>query len=96
VIDTTHLKSTAKEKLIGLQDEGQFTFSINWDISDAGQAACRAARAARTEKNFKVTYSDASTASFKGYVLGMSSSGSVDGKVAGSITIEISGAVTFA
>ncbi len=95
--ETTHLGSTAKEKQIGLPDEGQVTLSINWiQDSDAGQQAAAAARTARTTRNFKITFSDASTATFAGYVLGLTSSGGVDDKVAGSITIEISGAVTWA
>ena len=95
-IDTTHLQSTAKEFLMGLPDEGNFTLSINWEPSDTGQAAAIAARKARAEKNFKVTYSDDSTATFKGYILGLSSSGAVDGKIDGSITIRITDEVTWA
>ncbi|HOD72243.1 MAG TPA: phage tail tube protein [Deltaproteobacteria bacterium] len=94
--ETTHLQSEAKEKKIGLMDEGQLTLSINWEPSDAGQQAAREARAARTEKSFRLTYTDNSTATFDGYVMGMSSSGGVDSKVSGSITIEISGPVEYA
>lgn len=96
VIDVTHLLSTRKEKLAGIPDEGQLSLSINFDPSDAGIAAAQAARIARAEKDFKITYSDDQTASFSGYVLGVTSSGSVDGKVSGSITIEVTGEVTFA
>ena len=96
VYETTHLQSTAKEKKIGLPDEGQLTLAINWCLeTDLGQQAASNARKARTEKNFKLTFSDASTASFSGYVLGLSASGAVDDKVSGSITIEITGAVTW-
>lgn len=94
--ETTHLRSEAKEKKIGLMDEGQLTLSINWEPSDTGQQAAREARAARTEKSFRLTYTDGSTATFAGYVMGMSSSGGVDSKVSGSITIEISGPVEYA
>lgn len=94
--ETTHLRSTAKEKKIGLMDEGQLTLSINWEPSDNGQQAARTARANRTEKSFRLTYTDNSTATFDGYVMGMSSSGGVDNKVSGSITIEISGPVEYA
>lgn len=94
--ETTHLRSEAKEKKIGLMDEGQLTLSINWEPSDTGQQAARDARAARTEKSFRLTYTDDSTATFDGYVIGMSSSGGVDNKVSGSITIEISGPVEYA
>lgn len=93
VIDATHLQSTAKEKLMGLPDEGQFTLSLNLVPGDAGQLAAKTARAARAEKDFRVTYSDLSVSTFSGFVLGFASSGGVDGKIDGSITIEITGAV---
>ena len=96
VYETTHLQSKAKEKKVGLPDEGQLTLAVNWCLAtDPGQWAASEARKDRTEKNFKLTFSDLSTASFKGYVLGMSASGAVDDKVSGSITIEITGAVTW-
>ena len=96
VYETTHLRSTAKEKKVGLPDEGQLTLAVNWCLAtDHGQQAASTARNARTEKNFKLTFSDDSTASFSGYVLGMSASGAVDDKVSGSITIEITDAVTW-
>lgn len=96
VYETTHLRSTAKEKKIGLPDEGQLTLAVNWCLAtDVGQQEASEARKARTEKDFKLTFSDDSTASFKGYVLGLSASGAVDDKVSGSITIEITGAVTW-
>jgi len=95
-IDVTHLTSTSKEFLMGLPDEGSLSLSINWDTSDTGQAACSAARAARTEENFKITYSDSSTATLTGFVTGMTSSGGVDGKVSGSISIRITDSITWA
>jgi len=94
VIDTTNLKSTAKEKLMGLPDEGQFSLSINMASTDVGQVALRAARVARSEKDFRVTYSDHKVQTFSGFVLGFSTSGGVDGKVEGKVSIEINGAVT--
>jgi len=96
VYETTHLRSTAKEKKVGLPDEGQLTLAVNWCLAtDPGQQAASDARKDRTEKHFKLTFSDDSTATFSGYVLGMSASGAVDDKVSGSITIEITGAVTW-
>ncbi len=94
--ETTHLASTAKEKQIGLPDEGQVTLSINWlQNTDVGQQEAATARTARTTRYFRITFSDASTATFTGYVRGLTSSGGVDDKVAGSITIEITGAVSY-
>lgn len=94
VIDATHLGSSAREKIMGIPDEGQFTFSLNRVFSDTGQAAVLAARAARAKKTFRVTYMDATVQTFEGYVLQFSTSGGVDDKLNGSVTIEITGAVS--
>lgn len=96
VIDKTHLTSTAKEKMIGLRDEGQFTFSLNAAFDDTGQTAFRASREARSRKHYKVTYSDDTVQSFYGYALNFSTSGGVDDKVNASATVEIDGEVTTA
>jgi hypothetical protein len=93
VIDKTHLLSSAREKMIGLADEGQFNMSLNCSFTDVGQQAARAARAARAQRGFRVTYSDATVQTFMGYVLTFSTSGGVDDKVNAAITIEIDGAV---
>ena len=39
VIDTTNLSSTAKEKAMGLADEGELSLDMFWSGSDAGQTA---------------------------------------------------------
>jgi len=97
VIDTTHMGSTAKEKLMGLMDEGQLSLTTNYSSGDAGQAALRSARASRTLKNIKITFADsgAETADFKAYVLGMPLSGGVDDKVGAVFSLEITGAITW-
>lgn len=94
VIDTTHLQSTYKEFLMGLPDEGQVTFTMNRDFSDAGQSACIAAREARAPIGFKMTYSDGTYQTFDAVVLSFSISGAVDDKVPASMVIKITGAVT--
>jgi len=96
VIDVTHLTSAAKEKRMGIPDEGQFTFSMNKIFGDTGQDACWEARRLQLEKSFKMTYTDNTTQTFAGYVLQFSTSGGVDDKVSGSITVEITGAVVVA
>ncbi len=96
VIDVTHLQSAAKEKMIGLMDEGQISLTVNLDLNDTGQLACQTARTNRAKTGFRLTYSDDEIQTFDGYVLGFSSSGSVDDKVSASITIEITGVVTTA
>lgn len=98
VIDASTLDSTAKEKIMGLPDEGQFTMDVHFDPTNTnGQVAMQTARAARTKKNFKVTLTDsgAMDVTFSGYVTGFSLSGAVDNIIAAKITIEITGAVTY-
>jgi len=94
VIDSTHLESTAKEKRMGLMDEGQFAMDIAY-ADDAGQKAARDARSAQRLANFKVEFSDGSSAAFTGFVLEFSVNGAVDDIVKGKITVEISGPVTW-
>jgi Lambda phage tail tube protein, TTP len=96
IIDVTNLSSTAKEKLVGIQDFGKFSFDIHVDYSDAGQLALSAAKAAATKKTFKLTYPNAKVATFSAFVMGMPSQGAVDAVVAGSVELEITGAVVVA
>lgn len=101
IIDVTNLGSTAKEKLVGLRDEGQVSMSLNLSFSDAGQIALRADRASRTRRKCVIKFNDSTTdaaktkAIFDGYVLGFSVSGAVDDKVGANCVIEITGAVTY-
>lgn len=101
VIDVSHLGSTKKEKRMGLPDEGQVSFNMNFVPSDVGQVAFRAARDARTEQNFIIDFANdtalanATTAKFAGFALEFSVSGGVDDKVSGSATIEVTAAVTW-
>lgn len=96
-IATTHLQSTSKTFLIGLEDNGTYSLSVNWLFDDVGQTALRAAKAARTEKTFRVTYSDGSTMTFNGYVKTVSGpSAAVEGKLGGTLVLRISGDITYA
>jgi len=94
-IDITHLSSTGKEFLMGLQDFGTAQLETNYVQADAGQTIARAAKASRAKHYFKLTLSNGLTASFEGYVLSAPLSVGVDSKVDGSIAIRITGDVTF-
>lgn len=95
-IDTTNLQSTAKERMMGLQDFGSGSFDLNFLSADTGQVEARAAKAAQTQKTFLITFSNGYTASFVGYVTSAPISGGVDSKIEHSITILVDGDVTFA
>lgn len=96
IIDVTHLKSTAKEKLVGLPDEGQISMNLNLDPADVGQRECWEARAAQELRDFELELTDTAgtVLLFQGFVLEFSISAGVDDKISASITIEISGSVT--
>jgi len=96
IIDATNLDSVAKEKLIGLPDEGQFTINLNYDPDNAAHIALRAARKAGTLVAFKITLTDATATNivFSGYVTGFQLKGQVNEKVTADLTIEIDGAVS--
>ena len=95
-IDITHLKSTAKEFLMGLQDFGGFNCDANYLSADPGQVLVRAAKASRAIQDIKLTFSDSSTAIFQAFVLSAPMSGGVDAAVDTSFQLRITGDVTFA
>lgn len=95
-IDTTHLKSLAKEFDIGLQDFGGFTLEWLTDYADAGQNALRAAQATGEKKTLSVTFVDATIATFECYVKNAQRlSGGVDATVDGGATLRITGMPDF-
>lgn len=98
VIDVSNLDSTAREKLMGLPDEGQFTLNINYDPDNTAHIALRTARRARTRVEFQVTLTDSTNTllTFAGYVLGLALTGAVDQPVKATMTIEIDGPVVEA
>lgn len=97
VIDVTHLGSTAKEKLIGLRDEGSIGFDVNFLATGAVQTKMRESRAARTLSNIAIAFNDTAKtlAAMECYVSGFAISGSVDNKITASIQCEINGPVTW-
>src|SRR5262245_39946906 len=96
-IDTTHLTSSAKEWLMGLQDEGELSINCKAVFSDAQQQGLRTDRANRTLRNFKLVFADvsATTASFAAYVKTFTVSGAVDDRVNLAVTLRISGAIVW-
>lgn len=98
IIDVTTLQSTAKEKRMGLQDEGQLSFTINYVPANTVHSGLRDDRANATQRNFKLTFTDspATVWTFSGYVTGFSVKGGVDAVVEADVTIEITGAITEA
>jgi hypothetical protein len=95
-IDVSNLQSTAKEYMMGLQDEGTFTMELDLDTTDAGQNALLAARTALSVKSIKLTLPNAATATFSAFCKKVSASGGVDAVLKRSVDLRITGPVTWA
>ena len=53
-VDVTHLRSTAREYIAGLQDTGSFTFTMNYIPTDPGQLALRQSLGVEQVQQFDV------------------------------------------
>ena len=96
-LDRSNLDSTAKEFVLGLVDYGQFSIDIDYDYTDAGQAALVAAQVSGALKTLKLTLPDAHTATFAAYVKRLPAAGGVDQIVKrNGATLRISGTITWA
>lgn len=95
IIDVSDLSSEAVEKIMGLPDEGQLSFEINYIPENAYHAALRAARSNQTVTSFEIAFPDtgATVWTFLGFVTNFSTSAGVNAPIKASITIDISGAV---
>jgi hypothetical protein len=100
VIDVTTMDSTAKEKMIGLRDEGQVSMEVLLSSSSTDlHTKIRDDRANRRQGIFAIQMTDGSTpdgypskVDFDAYVTGFSVQGGVDNVVKASITMELTSA----
>lgn len=95
VIDTTDLSSTAKEKRMGLQDEGQLTFTLNFVPNQTTHAELLQAKSDRQVREFELELTDtpATKYRFSGFVLSVPISAGVDAVIESNVTVEITGSV---
>ena len=94
IIDVTNLGSTAKEKMIGLRDEGQISMQVNFDMDSTFlHLKLVEDRSKRTKQAFDIVFNDAGTiqsyAWFKAYVTGFSLSAGVDNALKADVTLEL-------
>ncbi|MBB5709439.1 phage tail tube protein [Sphingomonas xinjiangensis] len=94
VIDTTDFDSTAKEKEMGLLDEGQVSIDLMYLPKDAGQLALKAARGTQAKTGVRITLSDGTKFEFDAFVLTFEKSGELDAVVEATATLEVTGGVT--
>lgn len=95
-IDTTNLSSTAKEYLLGLKDHGTIQFSGNLAPGNTvHQTIMEDDLDANTARNWKVTFAGGESAVFAAFVQGFPLQGSKDGIVTYSLTLRITGEITW-
>lgn len=94
VIDTTDFDSDAKEKAMGLPDEGQVSVGMILIPADAGQIAVRTARGTRAATKFRITLSNGTKYDFTAFVLTFERTGEQDNVVMVSANLEVTGSVT--
>jgi len=94
-VDVTSHDSTWREHLATIADGGDVSFDINYIPSDTSQQALRAAVADHTNHQFKVTFTDGSTATFDGFVTSFEIGAPVADKLTASVEIKITGPVTW-
>jgi predicted secreted protein len=96
VIDVTDLSSSAKEKIAGMNDNGQLSFECNLIPSNTQHAALREAKENGTTISVKIIFTDtgATEWTFNAIVVGFSVSGAIDGVVKASVTLEVSGEIS--
>jgi Lambda phage tail tube protein, TTP len=92
-IDVTNLQSTGKEYRLGLQDPGNMSVDVNWNIwDDPGQAAAWAQLGAIVPGILKITYVNGGALEFDALVSNFEQTGATDDKVSGTLTMRLTGA----
>ena len=86
----------AKTFIPGLIDNGQIDITVSYDGSASGTAnALDVAFRGRTAETWTITYPDTSTRQFSGYINALGQETPLGTKIMQSLSIKISGAVTF-
>lgn len=93
VIDVTDLDSDAKEKLMGLADEGQVQANFNYIETDPGQILMEEARLSGDLADFRIVLRTNKGYAYTAAVLTFEKSGGVDAVISAASTMEITGLV---
>jgi hypothetical protein len=94
-IDVTHLRSTAKEYLQGLGDEGNIAITGWVAPDDPGQIAMRADRDAQIASTYSLTLTDGTVLTFEAFCKQFGLAAAPDGAVALNVALRITGPVTW-
>lgn len=94
-IDVTALEDHARRYIGGIKDGGEVSFEMNLAPGDAGQNALRADFDGGLESAYTITLADGSVYGFNAIVTKLGGALKVDDAVSMSVTLKISGAVTY-
>jgi len=98
-IDVTHMTSPGgwREFKGGLRDGGEVTFQINYLTSSATHAEILSELAADTGSTWEIYWSNITTTpvTFTAFVTGFEPGAEIDGALTASITLKVTGAVTW-
>jgi predicted secreted protein len=96
VIDVTDLSSSAKEKIAGMNDNGQLSFECNFLPGDTEHTALRTAKEAGATIKVKIIFTDENETewTFDAIVTGFAVQGAIDAVVKASVTLEVSGSIS--
>ena len=97
-IDVTSLDSTGgyKEYITGLKDGGSVSLDANWIKTDAQQLAMRTRVSDGSTHNYRVAWSDGSTATFAAVVTKFSINADATSQLKAAFALRISGPITWA
>lgn len=88
MIDVTTIHDNVKKEIPGSSSPVSISMTANWDPSDAGLVALKAASDARAQRAIRFTFSDGKKWVFNGYIgCTLSPTGQAQGKVSTPLTI---------
>ena len=94
-VESTNLAATTKTFLPGIISPGTISCDFNSDGANAGQDLIKSTVTARTAIAFAIASADASTFSGSCIITGYDYKAAVDGVITGSVTLQITGALTI-
>jgi hypothetical protein len=94
-VESTNLAATTKTFLPGIISPGTISCDFNSDGANAGQDLIKSTVTARTAIAFAIASADASTFSGSAIITGYDYKAAVDGVITGSVTLQVTGALTI-
>lgn len=87
--------SNYRELVPSFISAGEINFDINYDPDGTTHAGLITTMVARTEEDWQIIWPDTTQADFKAYITAFEPGADYDGKLEASVTLSISGAVTY-